>query len=189
MKEIRFDLFDLRKPPGFVFFSMQGFFLHGINYIAITKTSDLVNEECVNTFPDFAELFKNCGIDAWVIVYQAIFFAAAMIAISVFRKSEWSLDAVFNAVSVLIISVSSFTVLLSFVWAESAAIITDVYVYYFILAMALALMIFRTMTVARRRALCAKSILLFERDELRLMAIYYLLSTLYLILALDILYR
>lgn len=187
LNEIRFDLFDLRKPSGFIHYSMQGFFLYGIVYIALTKTQKLATNQCVDAFPSLAKLFDACGIDAWVIAYQAIFFASALIFVTIFKKSEWSFDAIFNSLSVLIISISATTVFVSLVWGGSALIILDYYIFYCLLAVMVALVIFRTMTVGRRSRLSAKSIFILGHDEIRLMAIYYILASLYLIFALRFL--
>jgi len=186
IKEIKIDFFDLRRPQGFLFFSLYGFLIYGIVFISLNSTPTILNNECIDAFPDIGNLSKKCGISAWVIIYQSLFFLVSYIFISSFKKPEWSAEAIFNSLSILIILISGFTVLLYVTYVESASIMVDYYKTYFIIISAISLIFCRSIVLWQRSVFNLKKLFVPEQDEIRLLVIYFVLASGYAILAIYI---
>lgn len=186
IKAIKIDFFDLRRPQGFLFFSIYGFLIYGIVFISLNSTPTILNNECVDAFPDIGSLSKKCGISAWVIIFQSIFFLISYIFISLLKKPDWSADAIFNSLSILIIFISGFTVMLYVTYVESASIMVDYYKVYFIILSAISLILCRSIVLWQRNVFNVKKLFFPEQDEIRLLVIYFVLASGYTILTIYV---
>nr|WP_319516584.1 hypothetical protein [uncultured Cohaesibacter sp.] len=178
-KKLHFDLFDLRIPHGFAFLSIPGFIIYAINFVAITNTNELFSTSCLKGFPNL----DGCGVDAWVIIFQAVFFLFAFLVAAAFRKPDWAIDALFNATSIVILTTSIFTLLLSFTNSEIVAGISRNYRTYYLLAVAVVLSSNWLLVWLLRGRPIGRSLLRLGKDEIRLLGGYYLLAASYLISA------
>jgi hypothetical protein len=116
---VEFDVFDLRHPGGFIFFSLQGFVVYLIIHLALTNTQMLLNDSCVLLAMNSGNAIKTCGFTGASIVYNFIFFAVSALLIKTLRPRDCSSDAIFNSGSLLVlISVLITVACYRFNWAD-----------------------------------------------------------------------
>lgn len=99
------NLFDLREPAGFRFYSLHGFAVYLLCYALVIIYDSLFTNECINAVTSgWQGIADKCGLSAGAIIFPFVYMVVAFIAITAFRRTDWSADAIFNNLSVLIVT-------------------------------------------------------------------------------------
>lgn len=98
------NIFNLREPPHFRFLSLQGFLIYLLGYILVVYYQPLLDKKCTGSFAgNFIGIMEACKLGPEVVVVPFAYMAGSFVVISLIKKTEWSADAVFNNVSLLIV--------------------------------------------------------------------------------------
>jgi hypothetical protein len=106
------DIFDLRQPNQFRFYSVYGFTIYLITYLLVISYDFIFKDECVSAITTgWEKIAKECGLTSGAVMLQFIFMNIAFALISLFKRANWSSDAIFNNLSLIIIIEALATVL------------------------------------------------------------------------------
>lgn len=98
------NIFDLRQPTRFRFCSFQGFVLYVLSYMLIVSYDELFGEQCIPAaFADWKKIVSACGLAPDTVIYPFLYMIGAFIVINLFKRADWSSDAIFNNLSMMIL--------------------------------------------------------------------------------------
>ncbi len=98
------NIFDLRAPAQFRFYSIHGFAIYLLSYALVVIYDTLFTDKCINAVASgWQDIAKQCGLSAGAIVFPFFYMLGAYVVISLFKRTDWSADAVFNNLSLLIV--------------------------------------------------------------------------------------
>ena len=98
------NIFDLRQPKQFRFRSIQGFVFYLLSYMLVLSYDEVFRQQCVGSiFTGWETIVSDCGLTPSAVIFPFLYMIAAFMVISVFKRVEWSTDAIFNNLSLLIL--------------------------------------------------------------------------------------
>lgn len=98
------NIFNLREPAHFRFLSLQGFLIYLLGYVLVVYYQPLFDKDCIsNVAGNWKSILSACKLGPEVIIVPFAYMAVSFVVISLIKKTEWSSDAVFNNVSLLIV--------------------------------------------------------------------------------------
>ncbi len=99
------NIFDLRQPARFRFQSVKGFAIYLLSYMLVVSYDQVFQQQCFTTITTgWQGIAKNCGLTAGAVIFPFLYMVGSSIVISLFRRPDWSTDAVFNNLSLLIVT-------------------------------------------------------------------------------------
>jgi len=99
------NIFDLRQPVRFRFCSFQGFAFYIMSYMLVVSYDRLFRQQCITAATTGLQgIASGCGLTANAVIFPFVYMIFAFVAISLIRRADWSADAIFNNLSLLIIA-------------------------------------------------------------------------------------
>jgi len=100
------NIFDLRQPVRFRFCSFQGFAFYILSYMLVVKYDELFDKQtCITALATgWKEIPKGCGLTTGAVFLPFLYMVLAFTLINLVRRVNWSADAVFNNLSLLILA-------------------------------------------------------------------------------------
>lgn len=98
------NIFNLREPAHFRFLSLQGLLIYVLGYVLVVYYRPLFESSCINrVVADPKSIMGACKLGPDVIIVPFVYMVGSFVIISMIKRAEWSADAVFNNVSLLIV--------------------------------------------------------------------------------------
>ena len=99
------NIFDLRQPARFRFQSFHGLAIYLLSYMLVVSYDQVFKQQCFTTITTgWQGIAKNCGLTASAVIYPFLYMVGAFIVIGLLKRVDWSTDAVFNNLSLLIVT-------------------------------------------------------------------------------------
>jgi hypothetical protein len=99
------NIFDLRQPHRFRFQSIAGFGIYLVSYMLVVLYDQLFQQQCFTTITTgWQDIAKNCGLTAGSVIFPFLYIVGASIVISLLKRPDWSTDAAFNNLSLVILT-------------------------------------------------------------------------------------
>lgn len=98
------NIFDLRQPKQFRFCSIQGFVFYLLSYMLVLSYDEVFRQKCLGSiFTGWNTIVSDCGLKPSAIIFPFLYMIGAFTFISLFKRLDWSTDAIFNNLSLLIL--------------------------------------------------------------------------------------
>lgn len=180
------NIFDLREPNRFRFYSIYGFAIYLVAYVVVISYDVIFKDKCIGTLASGWEgIAKNCGLTSGAIVFQFLYMNVAFAVINLVKKEDWSSDAVFNNVSLLIILNATLTGLF-YQYEFATWVQSHVPLYFAATCLAVLLFLVSLSLLATRHSRPQKFSIrtaICSADTIRLGILYFILSTGYFVIA------
>jgi len=99
------NIFDLRQPVRFRFQSIKGFAIYLLSYMLVVSYDQVFQQQCFTSITTgWQGIAKNCGLTAGAVIFPFLFMVGSSIVVSLLRRPDWSTDAVFNNLSLVIVT-------------------------------------------------------------------------------------
>jgi hypothetical protein len=184
------NIFDLREPAGFRFCSIHGFAVYLLSYVLVIIYDSLFTNECIHAITSgWQGIAGKCGLTAGAVIFPFVYMFAAFVVINAVRRADWSADAVFNNLSLLIVTQAVATGI--FYQFGFAAIIQRLAGYYFIVLGCLGLAVLGGLSLLAERhkrppKWTLSGALRASPGIYRLLTIYVVLSTAFFLIPFGI---